>query len=109
MSKTRWVNVEVTEEMIREAVPGDCYGCLVALALRKATGFHWHVTNDSARIEVLCGPLGKLRPTWKLPRDVRELILRFDNRVGRRRVKPCTFRLPARYASDVWRQYGAEL
>lgn len=103
----RWVTVNVTEDIIKRADPGDCYGCLVALALREATGFVWHVVEDSARIEVICGPLGKLRPTWYFPDEVRDLIRRFDRRFGLEHVEPTTFRLPTRFADKKWLDYGA--
>jgi hypothetical protein len=108
MAKKRWITVEVTQDMIDRATPSDCYDCLVAIALNEATGWTWHVIEKSARIEVFCGPLGKMRPTWNFSPDrrvVRRLMSDFD---AGEPVEPCTFRLPARYADKKWRAYGAD-
>ena len=103
MGKKRWVVVEVTEDVIRRATPHDCYYCLIALALREATGFSWHVDFESARIEVLCG-LDGLRRTWVMPQEVRDAMQDFDSG---RPVSPFSFRLPARFADKKWLAYGA--
>lgn len=104
MKKSRWLTVEITDEIIRKAKPDDCYECLIALALVKATGFIWHVWKDSARIETICGPLGKLRRTWKLPDSLQALMRAFDRGDE---VQPTSFKLPARFADKDWLRYGA--
>src|SRR5688500_5649673 len=99
----RWVTVEITADIIARARQADCYDCAVAIALKEATGFVWHVFNENARIETLCSPLGKLRPTWKLPQQLQALIRQFDRG---EHVAPCSFRLPARFADKQWLDYG---
>lgn len=99
----RWVTVNVTEDIIKRARRQDCYYCLIALALREATGFSWHVWFESARIEVLCG-LNGLRRTWKMPPDVHDAMVTFDAGYA---VAPFSFRLPARFADKKWLAYGA--
>lgn len=98
----RWINVDVTLAMTEQSKPYDCYMCLVAIALREATGFIWHVTASHARIEVYCGP--PPRRTWKLPPQVRYIMSAFDTGNF---VKPTTFRLPARFADKKFLAYGA--
>lgn len=100
--KTRWINVRITEQMIAAAKPSDCYECLIAIALREATGFVWHVWMRSARIETLCGPTP--RRTWYMPDSVQALMRRFDRGDE---VTPTTFRLPARFGDKKFLDYGA--
>lgn len=104
MKKQRWVIVKITKEIIQQAIPSDCYECLIALALAEATGFSWHVWHDSARIETICGPLGKMRRTWKMPDEVQGLMRAFDTGDE---IEPTSFRLPARFADKIWLDYGA--
>lgn len=104
--KKRWLIVQVTADQIAKAKPSDCYECLIALALRDATGFSWHVMDDSARIETLCGPLNGRRRIWHFPNSVARLLRRFDRNDT---VQPTSFRLPARFADKVWLSFGAGL
>jgi hypothetical protein len=104
MAKARWLIIQVTAEQIAAAKPSDCYECLIALALREATGFSWHVWKDSARIETLCGPLNGRRRTWYFPSTVSQLMRRFDRD---ERVEPTSFKLPARFADKSWLAFGA--
>jgi len=102
--KKRWLIVPITAELIAKSKKSDCYQCLVALALREATGFIWHVVSDSARIETLFGPLNGRRPIWHFPDSVAALIRRFDRGDT---VEPTTFRLPMRFADKSWLRFGA--
>jgi hypothetical protein len=95
--KRRWVDVEVTQGMIGKAIPGDCHACLIAVALRAATGLVWTVWFGDAKIDTLFGR----KPTWKLPYEVDEIRERFD---AHKPVEPFTFRLPARFANKE--RYG---
>jgi hypothetical protein len=100
----RWIEVAVTEDIIRRAEPVDCYHCAVSLALREATGFEWHSTQDSARIEVLIVPRKSMRRTWRFPDKIKRFIRAFDRG---EHVEATTFRLPARFADKKWLDYGA--
>lgn len=91
MKKHRWIEVQVTQTMIDRARPSDCAVCLIAVALRAATGLSWNVWYNDAKIDGLWGR----KPTWKLPRAVRDLRERFD---AGEKVEPTSFRLPARFA-----------
>ncbi len=96
------ITVEVTQEIIDQAQRQDCYECLIALALSKATGFVWHVWFKDVRIETICSPAP--RRTWKMPVSVRDLMNRFDSG---ELVEPTTFKLPARFADKKYLEYGA--
>lgn len=100
----RWLMVHVTAEQIAKAKPQDCYECLIAVALREATGFSWHVVDGSARIETLCGPLNGRRRIWHFPNSVARLLHQFDRGET---VEPTSFRLPARFADKNWLAFGA--
>ncbi|HYE20124.1 MAG TPA: hypothetical protein VEA69_16880 [Tepidisphaeraceae bacterium] len=95
-SKPRWVTVKVTRDLIGRARRQDCYFCLIALALRDATGYAWHVWFSTAEVEDWIGS-GKRR-TWKMTDDVRRLRSAFD---AGEYVEPCEFRLPARFAGKA--------
>lgn len=100
---TRWVEVQITQDHIDKAKRKDPYACLVALALKDATGYLWQVEPDRALITL---PQGS-RPAWTFPRPVR-FILRKTEMLGQA-MPPCSFRLPARFASDRWRGMGADV
>lgn len=95
MRRRRWIEVPITQRMVDRAVRGDCYRCLIAVALRAATGMVWTVWFTDAKIDTLWGR----KPTWKFPTEVRRIINAFD--VGDP-VEPCVIRLPARFA-DIQR------
>lgn len=89
--KSRWIEVPITQTMIDRARKGDCHCCLIAIALRAATGLLWTVWFTDAKIDTLFGR----KPTWKFPDSVRDILDRFDSGEP---VEPTTFRLPARFA-----------
>src|SRR5690348_3604207 len=97
MAKRRWIEVPITQRMIDRARPGDCHLCLIAIALRAATGMTWTVWFDDAKIDTLFGR----KPTWKFPESVRRIRDAFDNRDA---VEPCVIKLPARFADK--KRYG---
>lgn len=89
--KRRWVDVPITQRMIDRARRGNCHTCLIAVALRAATGLKWVVWFDDAKIDTLFGR----KPTWKFPESVRRIRAAFDNGDP---VGPCVIKLPARFA-----------
>jgi hypothetical protein len=90
--KRRWVEVKITQTMIDRARRSDCHTCLIAIALRAATGLLWTVWYGDAKIDTLFGR----KPTWKLPDDIFAIRVGFD---AGETIEPCSFRLPARFAN----------
>ena len=99
---TRWIEVPITQDIIDEAVPADYRRCVVAIALDRATPHAWSVSATDARI------MTSYRGSriWRFPAPIRHLIRRFDHLYA---VKPQTFRLPVRFASDRWGGLGADV
>lgn len=89
--KRRWIDVPITQRMIDRARKGDCHTCLIAVALRAATGLVWTVWFTDAKIDTLFGR----KPTWRFPGSVRRILNAFD---GGDSVEPCVIKLPARFA-----------
>jgi hypothetical protein len=77
------MRIEVTEHLINIGVRRSSFACPVALALQRATGRRWEVSNTQA--ENLSG--GR----FNLPREVSTFTHDFD--LGRP-VAPLTFELP---------------
>ena len=88
--KTKRITIEVTEETIQKSRRTDCHHCLIASALRDATGFDWHVWYRVARCE---GDVTG-RKDWPMPLRVREALNDFD---AKRPVAPFSFTIPARF------------
>lgn len=89
--RPRWIDVPITQRMIDRAVKGDCHACLIAVALRAATGLMWTVWFHDAKIDTLFGR----KPAWKFPDSVQDILDRFD---AGDPVEPCVIKLPARFA-----------
>ena len=81
------VTVEVTAEDIAQGDPGGCWGCPVALALNRATGYAWSVNPFHL---ILPRPGRKKNLDIKTPPEVAEFISRFD---AEKKVEPFTFTL----------------
>lgn len=90
-----------TQEIIATAVPQDCHRCVIALALRRATGYEWSVSESDGRIDTYYGR----KPVWTFPREIRDVIWRFDHGGE---ISPHTFRVPARFAAERWRGMGTD-
>ncbi len=103
---TRWIEVPITQLHIDTGISGDCSFCMLALALREATGAPWKVLTDRAFIDLEDRPMRATR-VWQFSPSVRALVYNFDNRPAL--VRPGRIRLPARFASDRWRGLGADV
>lgn len=81
--------IEITQDMIFDGKEGDCEFCPVALALDKATGKSWAVTNYFC-IESDHGMPSDLTKKIMFPRAVVDWIFAFDSGGH---VKPFSFEL----------------
>ena len=68
------IPIPVTTALLAQAIPGEPCQCLVALALRQATGHRWHVDMAQA-YDITHTPY---TITWRLPLAIRRLVHRFD-------------------------------
>lgn len=109
--------VDVTAKDIRQGVPGDCFGCAVALALQRATGdVNARVVDHDCQLHV------EVNGRWIVPpHKATDFAVDFDHlprtRSGRARLpsplpeelRPFSFELPP-LDDPVWEEecYGCE-
>jgi len=77
------ITVEVTQDDIDHGERGRCQTCPIALALKRATGEAWSVTD------VIVYQVGRPEYAW-LPARAEGFVHRFDDC---EQVKPFTFKL----------------